>query len=244
MSKSYYEDEQPIKHTPFYLEQKLINNITSGHLENALMDLKEINKNEKAVLADDPLRSAKNSIICSCTFFARAAINAGVSPEIAFTMSDQYIRRLELLETTAKVLAFEYEILTGYIKLVQTLLDNKYSNVVVLTMQFINSNLKKELSLNSIAEKVYVHPNYLSTVFKKETGKNVITFINEQRIKESSFYVARTDKSIPAIAYLYKFCNQSYYIKLFKEHYGVTPIQYRKSLDVQSSALLQEIEMS
>jgi YesN/AraC family two-component response regulator len=227
----YHENEMLFKHTPYYLEQKLINNITSGNLNNALKDLREINKSDKAVLADDPLRSAKNSIICSCTFFYRAAINAGISPEVAFADSDAFINELERLSTTKDVLDFEETILRSCVNRVEEFLKVKYPPIVVFSMQYIDSNLTKKISLIDIAEYVHVHPNYLSTVFKRKTGISLVEYINQRRLSEASYFVAHTGYDISDIASLYGFCNQGYFITKFQKYYGQTPQQFRKSLN-------------
>jgi len=227
----YLENEMLFKHTPYYLEQKLINNITSGNLNNALMDLREINKSDKAKLAEDPLRSAKNSIICSCTFFYRAAINSGISPEVAFADSDAFINELEKLNTTKEVLEFEETILRSCVKRVEDFLKVKYPPIIVFSMQYIDSNLTKKITLNDIAEYVHVHPNYLSSFFKKKTGTSLTEYINHQRLSEASYFVAHTGYEISDIASLYGYCNQGYFITKFQEFYGQTPQQFRKSLN-------------
>ncbi len=226
----YLENEMLFKHTPYYLEQKLINNITSGNLENALLDLREINKSSKAVLAQDPLRSAKNSIICSCTFFYRAAINAGISPEVAFADSDAFINELERLTTKDDVLKFEETILRSCVNRVEAFLQVKYPPIIIFSMQYIDSNLTKKLSLSDIAKHVHVHPNYLSSAFKKKTGKSLTEYINHQRLSEASYFVAHTGYEISDIAALYGYCNQGYFITKFQKEYGQTPQQFRKSL--------------
>lgn len=227
----YLENDAIYKHSPYYLEQKLVNNIASGNLTNALLDLREINKSEKAILADDPLRSAKNSIICSCTFFCRASIAAGISPQVAFADSDSFIREIERKNTVKEVLNLEELILQSYVKRVEEFLKVKYPPVVIFSKQYIDSNLTKKLTITDIAEHVYVHPNYLSTIFKKRMGISLIEYITKQRIMEASFFVAHTDYRISDIAALYGFCNQGYFITKFKKYYGQTPQQYRKSMD-------------
>ena len=85
----YYDRDGMFRHTPFSLEQRLAQHVAEGNEEAALETLGRINgQGAKAVLARDPLRSAKNSLICSCTILTRAAIQAGVSDEEAFALSD------------------------------------------------------------------------------------------------------------------------------------------------------------
>jgi two-component system response regulator YesN len=226
--KNVYKDrEKMFAHPPFFLEKKVSNFICSGNLSGALETLKEINRLERAILSDNPLRSLKNSVICSCTFIARASIDAGISPDIAFSYSDAFIQQIEKLQSLEEVGQFEATILTNYIELVKNYLDEKYSHIVVNVMQYIDENLTIRLSLKDISMHVHVNPHYLSTLFKKETGQTITDYIAEHRVRESSYFVAYTDYEISDIANLYQFCNQSYYITIFKKHLSKTPSEYR-----------------
>ena len=88
---SYY------KHPSYYLERKMLNALKRGIRKEAIETLNVINRMERARLADSPVRSVKNSLIASCTLFTRAAIDADVPPEDAFSHSDVHILEIEAL---------------------------------------------------------------------------------------------------------------------------------------------------
>ncbi len=90
-------------------------------------------------------------------------------------------------------------------------------------MQYINNNLTQDLSLANIAKHCFVHPNYLSGLFKKETGVSITDYINRKRIEESEYFVKYTDYDIADIANFYHFCNQGYYSTLFKKYMSISP---------------------
>ena len=91
------------------------------------------------------------------------------------------------------------------------------------------NHLSDKLTLGDIAENVYVHPNYLSALFKKEVGIPLFQYIIKKRIQESTYFLKYSNESITDIATFYQFCNQSYYIKMFKKHMGISPKAYRQS---------------
>ncbi len=226
---TYKNREKMFTHPPYFLEKKLINQIAICDQDGALNTLKEINLLNRAVLTKDPLRSLKDSIICSCTFFTRAVIEAGVFPDIAFTYSDTFIEEIEKMNGISEVRSYEQEILKQFIKLVRENTSAKYSRPIFDAMQYINNNLTQKLNLADIAKHAYVHPNYLSSIFKKETGCSITNFITRHRIEESTYFVAFTDYEIADIASFYHFCNQSYYCTLFKRYLSVSPNDYRNS---------------
>lgn len=224
---TYKNREKMFTHPPYFLEKKLINQIKTCDENGALNTLKEINLLNRAVLAKDPLRSIKDSIICSCTFFTRAVIEAGVFPDIAFTYSDTFIQEIEKMNGISEVRSYEEDIVKQFIKLVKENTSAKYSHPVFDAMQYINNNLTQKLSLEDIAKHAFVHPNYLSSLFKKETGCSITSFIARRRIEESMYFVAYTDYEIADIASFYHFCNQGYYCTLFKKYLCISPNDYR-----------------
>ena len=87
--KSTYENRINLfSHPPYFMEQEISRLITAGDKVNSEKLLTRINTQRRAVLAKEPLRSLKNSLIASCTLFTRAAIAGGASPDAAFTLSD------------------------------------------------------------------------------------------------------------------------------------------------------------
>ncbi len=226
---THKNQEKMFSHPPFFLEKKIVNQIKIYDTDGALNTLMEINLLSRAVLAKDPLRSLKNSIICSCSFFTRAVIEAGVFPDIAFTYSDTFIQQIEKMNGISEVRNFEQEMLKEFIKLAKDKTSAKYSRPIFSALQYINNNLTQKLSLADIAKHAFVHPNYLSSIFKKEVGCSLTDFIARRRIEESTYFIAYTDYEIADIASFYHFCNQSYYCTVFKQHLFVSPKEYRKS---------------
>jgi AraC-like DNA-binding protein len=217
------------RHTPYALEERLVGAVIRGDEAGALNTLREIGRSgEKAVLAQDPLRSAKNSIIGTIAFLARASIQAGLDPEQVFALSDIITRQTEELRSRKEALASEEKILLRFIGLVKTRSGQGYSRPVRRTLNYIESRLDRRLYLADMAAAIRINPNYLSGLFKKETGKSLTEFITMRKIQESAYFVRHTDYSIADIAALYSFSGQSYFIRCFKTVTGRTPGALRR----------------
>lgn len=216
-------------HPPFELEQQLLDAISLGNQKITHDTLQKINQLDRAVLANNPIRSRKNALIALCTLFTRAIIKGGVYPEEAFEVSDAHINEIEKLATIEMLDQFEYDMLHHFIQAVNEQKNaNNYSSPVKLAITYIYDNILQELSLDTISQNVYLHPNYLSYRFKKEVGTSITDFINNKRLEESKYFLVHTNTSISDIALLFKFCNQSYYTSLFKEYTGMTPREFRQ----------------
>lgn len=225
-TEHYYSstEERPVHE----LEKKLALLIQMGKRNLALLVLREIQSRPRPSLAENQLRSLKNTAICSCTWFARAAIAGGANPKAAFAVSDVLIRAAEGCESAEDLSGLEADMILRFIELVHDTAHSSYSSIVQTTMDLINDNLMQPVSIAGLAEQVYVHPNYLMSRFKQETGETVISYVNRRRAEESTYYLQYGGLPISEIANLFCFCSQSYYTAQFKKYMGVTPHQYAK----------------
>jgi len=226
--------EKLFHHPPYFLEQELLSKIKSGNLNDTLAVLKEINSLKRTRLSKDVLRSVKNSLICSVTLFTRAAIEGGVTPEAAFTLSDSIILAIEEINSMPELMEYEYTAAKQYVQIVQDLSRIKYSNIIQQAISYIYKNLTNKLTLQKISDAIYAHPNYLSSLFKREVGMSLPDYIMKTRVDESKYYIRYTNTKISDIAAFYQFCNQSYYTQVFRKFAGCTPNEYRVKYNQQN----------
>ena len=92
---------------------------------------------------------------------------------------------------------------------------------------YVDENLNHDLSLTYISEQVYLTPSYLSKIFKAKTGENLSEYIFAQKMKKACEMLSETNLSIAEISEQTGFSVPHYFIKKFKETYGITPKTYR-----------------
>ena len=231
---SYYEQTrdyrtQQFYHSPYLIEQEISHCISIGDAKSALHILAEINRRPRARLAGSVLRSLKNSVICSCTFMARAAIAGGVDPDDAFTLSDTYIQRAELCRDMKELQSLEKQMVLGYTEAVNNTRTDRYSLQIGNAISYINTHLCDPITVPEIAANVFLNANYLSGLFKKEIGMTIREYITRRRIEEASYFVRNGKEQFADIAAFYQFCSQSHFVKCFRQVMGVTPGEYRKT---------------
>jgi len=229
----FSEREQLFQKFPFLLEDKLTQAVMNADEAAALDAFNKIkNSGNKATLAPDSLRSAKNSVICSCALITRAAIQAGVSPDESYKLSDAIIQNIENLKSKQEVLNYEEKILTLFISLIKRKVHNNVSLPVSRAIRYIDAHVSEKLSLSIIAEHVGVNKNYLSGLFKKEMNMPMSDYIQTRKVNESAYFMKYSDHAISEIAMLYGFNSQSYYTHVFKKVKGMTPAEYRTKTDI------------
>ncbi|HIV92701.1 MAG TPA: response regulator [Candidatus Eisenbergiella stercoravium] len=93
--------------------------------------------------------------------------------------------------------------------------------------RYIFSHYGEELSIEQLAEMVYLAPSYLSSLFKKETGQNLSKFIKACRMEKAREMLENTHEKIGGISEKVGYPNVSYFCQSFREYYGVSPQKYR-----------------
>lgn len=101
-------------------------------------------------------------------------------------------------------------------------------------MQYILANLDQELSLNDLAEQMFVSPSTLSRVFKKSTGQYFADFVLEMRVKNAMNLLAHTEQNVTQIALTCGFTNSASFNRAFKKLVNMTPIEYRNNAEERS----------
>jgi AraC-type DNA-binding domain-containing proteins len=90
-------------------------------------------------------------------------------------------------------------------------------------------NIDQQISLNSVAKEFNITPNYLSKIFKDTKGINFSDFvINKKFEKAAELLTTSKTADLSDIAERLGYFNLPHFSKIFKEKYGMTPVQYRK----------------
>lgn len=110
-------------------------------------------------------------------------------------------------------------------------LHHEESNLSVIdrVKRYIREQIgEPELTREQIARHVYLNPDYLTRLFKKETGMAISDYLQQQRIEYAKHLLTHTDQPVSAVALSAGYANLSYFSTLFKKTTGLTPVEYRR----------------
>lgn len=85
----------------------------------------------------------------------------------------------------------------------------------------------KYKSVESYASELCISPKYLTPICKKYSGKTANQWIREQVLEDICYYLKQTDLSIKQVCDRLGFPNPSFFGKYVKDHFGMTPMQFR-----------------
>jgi two-component system response regulator YesN len=103
------------------------------------------------------------------------------------------------------------------------------NHIIRQVHEFIEQHLKEDVSLTRVGEHVYLHPVYLSRLYKKETGESLSAYITRIRMEKAVMLLTTTNMKVADIAQEVGYQKTQYFIHIFKEFYHHTPQNYRNS---------------
>ena len=96
-------------------------------------------------------------------------------------------------------------------------------------INYIKQNFNNPITVEDIANVCFVSPSYLQHIFSKHRGHGINEEITRERLQYAEELLTSTDRQIKDIAYSSGFSNSDYFCTVFKKHYKVSPLKYRKS---------------
>lgn len=96
-----------------------------------------------------------------------------------------------------------------------------------LSKQYIAEHYHEDISLQTISESLFISPQHLSSVFKRETGQGLANYLRAYRMKCAKELLKGTRKKVSVICKEVGYPNETYFCKIFRDLYGMSPQQYR-----------------
>lgn len=100
-------------------------------------------------------------------------------------------------------------------------------SVVQIIKRYVAMNIDQELTRDILAEQVFLNPDHLTRIFKKETGYSISEYVIMERLKLAKELLAQTNIPIGSVATAVGISNFSYFTKLFKKYTNFGPSEFR-----------------
>ncbi|GGE28056.1 AraC family transcriptional regulator [Pullulanibacillus camelliae] len=214
-------------HDPSF-DYHLFNSIEKGDKEAFLYWQANIPEEELGMLSKTSfLRSKKNLGISAIAVATRFAIKGGLHSEVAFTLSDLYIQRIEDTYQPENVDELLNEAMLTFIDQVNKTREQFYTEPVKKCLNFIHKHVYQPITLKDLVNQVNLHPSYLSDRFKKEVGMTIRDYIHKAKIDEAMTLISFSDYTLSEISSVLNFTDQSHLTRVFKKVTGTTPKQYQ-----------------
>lgn len=102
-------------------------------------------------------------------------------------------------------------------------------DVIWKAKKYVDKHYDEDMSIKELAYRVGINSNYLSTLFKKETGKTFTKYLTDLRIDNAKRLLADTSANVAQISRSVGYQDPGYFYRVFKKETGQTPLNYRKN---------------
>jgi YesN/AraC family two-component response regulator len=110
--------------------------------------------------------------------------------------------------------------------------SNAFKDALMELIQAEKPHLDSEISLTGLSEQLNLSRHHLSQIINENFNTNFFDFINQQRIREAKRLIKENpETSISDLIYTVGFSNRVSFNKAFKKHTGLTPSQFKMSLE-------------
>lgn len=166
-----------------------------------------------------------------CVKFIIIAMNSleelGVDLEKHLGKNFEPYKEIDKYETLEDIKIWLNNLLQFFIQIIKETKNEKYKGIVKLAIQFIQEHYHEDINLADITSTVFVTPNYLSRVFKEQTGESLIDWLNRFRIEKAKTLLLDFQIKIYEIAEKVGYNDYKYFSHIFKKYTGMTPKEYR-----------------
>ena len=228
--QQYAEENIPVQdvHNTFELEQAVMTMVRKGDTAALREWIKAAPAVRGGIIAAEQLRQTKNTFIVSVTLASRAAIRGGMDVEEAFSLSDAYIQKCELLNSPDQIMNLQFHMVLEYAQRVERIRLGKHPGKLAIDVaNYIRHHLSEPITAEGIAKDLYLSRPYLSRKFIEETGESLTNFILKEKTEEAKRLLRYSDKTLTAISNYLGFSSQSHFSRVFKKFTGSAPGEYR-----------------
>jgi two-component system response regulator YesN len=214
---------------PIDKEQELLSRVKLGDRSGAKEILNDL-------LGDIFFRTAGNMDLMKARVLelvvvvSRAAVEGGASLDKLLGLNYHFIAELSHIHDLDKICLWIVKVLDVFMDTVYETKNIRNAKSLGEALKFIRENYHTSLTLEDVAQQVYISPYYLSHMFREELEITFVEYLTMVRIEEAKKLLKDSSQSIVAIASQVGYEDASYFSKVFKKNVGMSPNQYRKNL--------------
>ena len=187
--------------------------------------------------------SSQNEKLLNCFFIAKNDMMHVIRPHL--TSLDSLKRMLSLLEKEIKGSDFAGAIMANslFVQLIISInrlyikddeqvkkIEVQYDESILKMVQYINSNIEKDLSIDFLSSKFFINKYYLMHKFKASTGYTIHNYINNKRLIKATELI-KSGICMSEVAQLCGFNDYSSFVRAFKKHFEMSPKKYLKQIN-------------
>lgn len=156
--------------------------------------------------------------------------NISGSIESAFDESRVIYNKFSGFETVGELKDWLKERICFVIDMIMDIKENTNNRIVNHIRKIISREYQKQINLVTIANELYMNPDYLSRLFKKETGQSFIDYLTSYRVEKAKLLLKDVTVKSYEVAFMVGYNESCYFSKVFKSFTGKSVTEYRREV--------------
>lgn len=190
-------------------------------LEHILIDILEKHSGNMDTL--------KTRIIELVVIISRAAVDGGADLNQILDLNSKFFKEILDLVNTDELCLWAKNMLDTFLESVSQSKDQKNLQAVKKAADYIRENSDKKITIDEIAQVVYLSPCYLSRIFKQSLGCTLMEYLTQVRVEKAKKMLKNPKYNITQVAEESGFEDPGYFTRVFKKIEGITPSRYKQN---------------
>lgn len=174
-------------------------------------------------------KEVKEFILFLYNFLTNIIYERGWSISEVLKDESFYVITAEKFKSKKQIKEWAHKIMVSIVKYAEYQRNVNTNDLIKSTLSQIEKSieLEEEVTLNSVAEKLFINPSYLSRLFKQETGSTFSKYLLERKMKRAKELLNRGERVYNTASFL-GYSDVSYFTKVFRKYWGTTPGEIKK----------------
>lgn len=213
-------------HYPFETERMLLQAISHGDRNEVKQYLTELLASLHAEGSE--INYIRSRISEFLVLLSRTAAENGIDEQQVLFLHHQWQKALSSLPSFQQISAWLLTVTEDMTESIAAYSDVRHTNLIHHCIQHIGAHYQERLTLEETARIVCLSPDYLSRIFRQETGIGFRQYLNNVRITKAKELIQTTSLRLTDISQMAGYDDQSYFTKVFKRTTGISPNEYVK----------------
>lgn len=166
-------------------------------------------------------------------------LNIAMELELKFTVMQNFITNFDAerlhktiysIDTLVHLNEWMEHFLEQKMTSMQTLRHQSMRKEIAEAIRYVLMHPGEKISMEEMANRFNLNPTHFSRVFKHETGETFIEFVTRTKMERARELLSQSDLTVHEIAERLGFDHTSYFIKVFRNYSGKSPVEYRKTI--------------
>ncbi|MDD4135145.1 MAG: PocR ligand-binding domain-containing protein [Eubacteriales bacterium] len=223
------KQEEKVAPYPYDKEQALLEAMAQNRRKDAGRLLNEL-LGVILIISGMSFSRMKSHINELLVLLSRKAVENGADPALIQRSTHQYYQDLTRIQAFEELCFWLSEVVNQLMTLAFDFGDTRHAGAIRRAIGFIRHNLAEKITLEQIAAEAFMSPAYFSRVFKQEVGRTVQRFILDERLKRAESLMRARELSLLQAAELSGLGNLSFFNRVIRRQYGVSPGELRRIL--------------